>query len=161
MSIITVIKLNHLGLETYRYQARLIAINQEKIVLEAFFDRDRTQVGKIVLNRGDRFVETYFTDRWYNIFEIFHREDNHIKCWYCNVTTPAVLEDNRLFYKDLALDLLVYQDGQQEVLDEEEFKNLPLDTDTRYKAQQALNELQELFLQKVQKDRYGHKNILR
>ena len=47
-------------------------------------------------------------------------------------------------YVDLALDLLVYPDGRQLVLDEDEFQALSLDTATHVKAQAALNELQRL-----------------
>lgn len=145
MPTITVIKLDHAGNETYRYQGRLLAQSVDKVVLEAFFDREDTPVGKVVLSRGDRFIETYYSNRWYNIFEVHDREDDSIKCWYCNISAPAAIENNQVSYKDLGLDLLVYQDGQQVVLDEEEFSKLPLDQETSTKALTALAELRSRF----------------
>jgi len=72
-------------------------------------------------------VEVYYTDRFYNIFEIHDRDDRYLKGWYCNVGPPAVMEaDNRLSYVDLALDLWVVPDGVQTELDEDEFAALDL-----------------------------------
>ena len=148
MPTIIVIKLDHTGAEIHRYQGRLLEKSRTKIVLEAFFDREDTPVGDVILSRGDRFVETYFTDHWYNIFEVHAKEDDSIKCWYCNIGSPVVVTDNQIAYKDLALDLLVYKDGRQVILDEEEFKKLFLDENTTAEVQAALNELRELFSRK-------------
>jgi hypothetical protein len=98
------------------------------------------------LRKGDRFIETYYTDRWYNIYEIHDLDDNRLKGWYCNVARPAVLEsENELSYVDLALDLWVASDGTQTILDEDEFAALDLDTETRKRARKALEELQARF----------------
>jgi len=53
---------------------------------------------------------------------------------------------NEISYVDLALDLWVAPDGTQTVLDENEFAALNLDTETRYQARAALEELQARFL---------------
>ena len=99
-----------------------------------------------VLRQGDRFVETFYTDRWYNIFEIHDLEDDRIKGWYCNVGCPAVREaDDRLSYVDLALDLWVAPDGLQTVLDEAEFIALQLDGETRRAAKAGLEGLKKVF----------------
>ena len=96
--------------------------------------------------QGDRFIETYYTDRWYNIFEVHDREDDRLKGWYCNIAKPAVMEaGERISYVDLALDLWVAPDGTQTVLDEDEFAALALDAETRSKALRGLEELQALF----------------
>lgn len=100
----------------------------------------------IFLKNNDRFVEIFYTDRWYNIFEMHDRDDDRVKGWYCNVGRPAVLEaDDRLSYVDLTLDLWVAPDGTQTVLDEDEFAALDLDAETRQQARAALEELQKLF----------------
>lgn len=145
MSTITVVKLDHSGVETYRYQGQLLERSSNRLVLEAFFDRDDTRVDKIIFKRGDRFIETYYTDRWYNILEIHDKDDDSIKCWYCNISFPAFITDNELYYRDLALDLLIYTDGRQVILDESEFKKLPLDENTIMRAQAALFELRRKF----------------
>ena len=81
----------------------------------------------ITLKRNDRFVETFYSDRWYNIFEIYDRDDDHFKGWYCNIGKPAIIEDDFVSYVDLALDLWVSADGTQTVLDEDELEELNLD----------------------------------
>jgi hypothetical protein len=140
-----VIKLNHLGQETWRYSGEVLKQTPSLLVLEAFFDREKTLVGDLVLMRGDRFIEYYYNDRWYNIFEIQDLTNHNIKGWYCNISYPAIFSTRYVTYQDLALDLLVYPTGQQVVLDEDEFETLPLSPFDRKKARQSLNELQQIF----------------
>ena len=142
---ITVIKQDYLGNETWRYAGNLIARQENKIVIEAYFDREDTPVGEITLSRGDHFVETYYSHRWYNIYEIYGKESGEVKCWYCNIGHPAVITNNTVSYRDLALDLLVYPDGKQVVLDEDEFSALSLTREVQSAARKALVELQEKF----------------
>jgi hypothetical protein len=143
MEQIIVIKLDYAGRETYRYSGWLIEAKNHVITVEAFFDRLDTRVDDIVLLKGDRFVEYYFNNRWYNILEVHDRSSDHVKCWYCNISYPAILIDNSLSYRDLALDLLVYPDGRQVILDRDEFEKLPLQSEITDNALKGLNELQE------------------
>ncbi len=100
----------------------------------------------VVLKRDDRFVEEFYFDRWYNIFKIYDRDDNHLKGWYCNVARPAVLDElDAISYVDLGLDLWVSAEGKQTVLDEDEFEALKLDAETHALAKKGLMELQALF----------------
>jgi protein associated with RNAse G/E len=145
MKTITVIKQNYRGLESWRYKGNLISRSPEEIVIEAYFDREDTEVAGIILQRGDRFIETYSSDRWYNIFEIQEQSSGKLKLWYCNVGYPAVITEYSIAYRDLALDLLVYPDGRQVVLDEDEFDALPLPPEVQNAARQALLELQDKF----------------
>ncbi len=143
---ITVYKRNLAGEVTWQYTGQLLRRKPEAVLLEAPFNLPDTPFMGTLLKKNDRFVETFFTDRWYNIFEIHDRDDDRIKGWYCNIGTPAVLEaDDRLSYVDLALDLWVAPDGKQTVLDEDEFEALDLDSATRSKARLALVELLRLF----------------
>lgn len=142
---LSVIKLNPQGEETWRYRGRLLRQEGTAIILEAFFDRPDRDFHGMFLGLGDRFVETYYSDRWYNVFEIHARQDDSLRGWYCNVATPARLEDDRLSYHDLALDLLVFPDGRQLVLDEDEFALLEIPTELRLEARQGLAGLQALF----------------
>lgn len=142
---VVVIKRNIDGQETWRYDGRILERGQNWLLLEAFFNRQDTPFHGIILARGDRFLETYYSDRWYNIFEIHDRLSGDLKGWYCNVTKPALFEDTQVSYIDLALDLLVFPDQTQLVLDEDEFARLPIDPSTRQKALAALQELQTLF----------------
>jgi protein associated with RNAse G/E len=142
---ITIIKLDHTGKETWRYFGELIELNNHFVTIEAFFDRADIEFHGMTLAFGDRFIETYYFERWYNIFEIFDKADNHLKGWYCNVSSPAQFQNNTISYKDLALDLLVFPNGHQIILDEDEFNAINLGEFERSKAMEALSELQTKF----------------
>ncbi len=146
---ITVLKRNPEGEVTWHYQGRLLRREPNALVLEARFNRQDTPFMGIVLKENDRFIETFYTDRWYNIFEIYDRDDGRMKGWYCNIGRPAVLEGGTVSYVDLALDLWVSPDGRQTVLDEDEFLGLGLDAETRAKALAALGELKAYFMNKL------------
>ena len=136
-------KKNLEGEVTYEYEGKLLNRAVNSVTLEAFFDREDRPFMDVVLKKGDRFVESYFSDRWYNIFEIHDRDDGKIKGWYCNIGLPAEFEDGVVSYVDLALDLWVSPDGKQTVLDQDEFDALNLD---RKLSKGALNGLSELRL---------------
>lgn len=139
-------KKNPAGEVTYEYEGALISRDETSIILEALFDRADTPFMDVILKTGDRFVEYYYTDRWYNIFAVHDREDKKIKGWYCNIGMPAVIEDSVVSYIDLALDLWVSTDGTQTVLDEDEFEQLGLNEEIRAGALRGLDELKQLFL---------------
>ncbi len=140
---VDVIKLNVEGQETWRYPGRVLRQWPQAVLLEAAFNRADLPFHGITFGRGDRFVEAYYSDRWYNIFEIHDRQDDQLKGWYCNVCRPADFRDSQISYVDLALDLLVFPDGRQLVLDEDEFAALCLDVKTRTQARAALAELRQ------------------
>jgi predicted RNA-binding protein associated with RNAse of E/G family len=149
MTSVTVIKRNHLGDELWRYTGLLIDRAGNTICLEAPFNGKKVAVMGTTIKRGDLFFETYYTDRWYNVYEIHDREDGGLKGWYCNIGKPAVMEgEDLLSYVDLALDLWVAPDGKQTVLDEDEFLELDLDPGTRAQALDGMKELQMLFQKK-------------
>jgi predicted RNA-binding protein associated with RNAse of E/G family len=146
MEPIVVVKRNHVGQELMRYTGALLENGGDFVRLEARFDRADMPFQDTVFRLDDRFVETYYTARWYNIFEIHDRDDNHIKGWYCNLGRPMVWDaPGVISYIDLALDLWVSSDGRQTVLDEDEYEALGLDEPTRAQVQAALAELQALF----------------
>ena len=143
---IKVQKKNPAGKLTYEYEGEVLNRDEHSIVLEALFDRADMPFMDVVFKNGDRFVEYYFTDRWYNIFAVHDREDGKVKGWYCNIGKPAVIEDGTVSYVDLALDLWVSSDGKQTVLDEDEFQELEISDELRSNALKGLAELQDLFL---------------
>ena len=142
---ITVLKKNLAGDVTWQYDGKIVRQEANAVILEALFNRPDTPFMDIVLKENDRFVETFYSDRWYNIFEIYDRDDGRIKGWYCNIGKPAVIEDGVVSYVDLALDLWVSVDGKQTVLDEDEFNALKLDTKLEQQALIALQELRYYF----------------
>jgi uncharacterized protein len=139
-------KKNPAGQVTYEYEGLMLSRDEHSITLEAFFDRADMPFVDTVLRTGDRFVEYYYNDRWYNIFEVHDRDDERIKGWYCNVCRPAVFEDGIVSYVDLALDLWVSSNGQQTVLDEHEFAELKVSEEWKAGALQGLDELKQFFL---------------
>ncbi len=146
---ITVVKRDAMGKEVWHYTGTLLSRRDNKIVLEARFRPPDLPFMGTIFREGDRFVETYYTDRWYNIFEIHDRDDDRLKGWYCNIGRPAVLEaEDRLSYDDLALDLWISPEGFQTILDEDEFTALDLDKQTRRQARAAIEELKSRFKRK-------------
>jgi predicted RNA-binding protein associated with RNAse of E/G family len=123
------------------YAGQLVERTPESIVLEARFERESVDLGCVVLERHDRFIEHFFTDRWYNIFEIHSVHDDHLKGWYCNITRPAACEGQIIEQVDLALDIWINPDGSYHLLDHDEFAALDLDRATRLRARQAVGEL--------------------
>ncbi len=144
---VMVIKLDTGRRETWRYDGIVLRRWPDAVLLEAHFNRDDRLFHGMPFGRGDRFLEMYYSDRWYNIYELHDRDDDHLKGWYCNVTRPAEFSDGQVAYVDLALDLLVFPDGRQLVLDEDEFAELKLDAATQARARAALEELKDLFHQ--------------
>lgn len=143
--VVDVIKLNSRREETWRYRATVLQRPPGAVLIEARFNRDDMPFHGIIFGRGDRFVELYYSERWYNIFEIHDRMDDHLKGWYCNVSRPAEVTVGTISYVDLALDLLVFPDGHALVLDEDEFAALELPMDEESQALDALAELKALF----------------
>lgn len=143
---IKVQKKNPAGEVVYEYEGDEIRRDDTSIVLEALFTRDDMPFQEVTFKKGDRFVEYYYSDRWYNIFAIYDRDDGQIKGWYCNIGKPAVIEDGVVSYVDLALDLWVSANRAQAVLDEDEFAALELTGELRASALTGLNELKQLFL---------------
>lgn len=145
MSRIKVLKKNPAEEVVWQYEGEVLRRAENEITLEALFNRDDMPFMDITLKRNDRFVETFYADRWYNIFEIYDRDDGKFKGWYCNIGKPAVIAEDFVSYIDLALDLWVSADGSQTVLDEDELEALSLDEELLQKVCDSLKELQEVI----------------
>ncbi len=142
---ITVRKLNLAHELTWSYSGQVLERSAETIKLEARFNRDTMDLGYAVFERNDRFVERFFADRWYNIFEIHSAQDDHLKGWYCNIVKPATFQVDVIEQVDLALDVWINPDGSYLILDQDEFDLLELDTETRHHARRAVGELIHLL----------------
>lgn len=145
MPVMKILKKNLADEVIWQYDSKVLRRDETSITVEAFFNREDMPFQEIILKRNDRFVETFFTDKWYNIFEIYDRDDGKLKGWYCNITKPAIIEDGSVSYVDLALDLWVSADGKRKVLDEDELEELGLDEDLKQKAFAGLQELEQYF----------------
>lgn len=143
---IKVQKKNPAGEVKHEYEGVLLSHDEHSVKLEALFDREDMPFMDVVFKKGDRFIEYYYTDRWYNIFVIHDRDDERVKGWYCNIGMPAVFEDGIVSYVDLALDLWVSARGELTVLDEDEFEKLHLDEELKSAARRGMDELKSLFV---------------
>jgi predicted RNA-binding protein associated with RNAse of E/G family len=145
---ITVHKLNEKGQEVWRYEGEVLQRTENRVTLQAHFDHDDLDFHRLQLRRGDRFIETFYNDRWYNIFSIYDVEDDHHKGWYCNITRPARIEIDHVYADDLALDLIVTPDGESLVMDEDEFAELEISSEEQQKARETLAELTAMAVDK-------------
>jgi hypothetical protein len=139
-----VYKLNEQGQTVWQYPAEVLERGPNFVRLEAFFNRDDTDFGFATFKRGDRFVEYFYSDRWYNIFAVYDRDDGALKGWYCNICRPAVIGETAVHCEDLALDLWVTPSGQTTLLDVEEFNTLDLPPTEQRAAWTAVETLQNL-----------------
>jgi protein associated with RNAse G/E len=140
---LTVYKLDHNGHEVWQYPARVLERGLNHVRLEAFFNRDNMDLGYTVFKRGDRFIETFYEDRWYNVFAVYDLEGGGLKGWYCNICRPAEITTTTVRCDDLALDVWITPDGQSVVLDEDEFATLIISEHDRACARDALLSLLE------------------
>lgn len=144
MSQLTVHKLDHNGVHVWQYPARELARDAHSVRLEAFFSRGDIDLGFSTFARGDRFIEYFYNDRWYNIFAVHAGNSERLKGWYCNICRPAYLGETEIRCEDLALDLWAEPEGEMVVLDEAEFAALPLTPGERENSLRALHALQQM-----------------
>lgn len=140
-SYLTVRKILPDGNEAMRYQGRVLERTARSVTIEAFFARPEVRLPCVTFRTGDRLIEHFYTDRWYNIFELYDVSGGHLKGWYCNIARPAVIDATSILWFDLALDVWVSPAGDVIVLDEDEFVALALDAATQQAARAAVAEL--------------------
>lgn len=146
---ITVVKNDHLGNEILRYTGTVIERQHHMICLDAVFSRGDVVTSYATFSKGDRMREWFYSDRWYNIFELHAFDDDRLKGWYCNITRPALFEDGCIIADDLALDLFITPQGKITLLDVDEFQALNLSTDERTHAQNAVEMIKQQVLERM------------
>ncbi|MFW6235098.1 MAG: DUF402 domain-containing protein [Spirochaetota bacterium] len=142
----TVYKLNEHGVEKLHYPATCISHDAVAghITVEAIFSIDSADGGAFRLQKGDRMVEYFFSDRYYNVFEVSD-PDGSLKGYYCNITRPASISESEIRADDLALDISVDAAGNYRVLDREEFDALSLSESERAAALEAADSLIDMI----------------
>jgi protein associated with RNAse G/E len=152
MRIITVHLLKPGKGATITYHGELLAAEPDHLLIHARWERPAIDLGYVTFETGDHFYEHYYTERWYNIFEI-HDEGRKLKGWYCNVTRPANVDGDVITSEDLELDLYVPPDRRSPLrLDLDEFEARGLDTSdppAHTAALAALDELEQMALSGV------------
>lgn len=143
----TILKIDAAGGVVLSYPGRCVTRGPDHITVEAFFAlRDRLELGYTVFERGDRMVEHFFSDRWYNVFECHAVGSDALRGWYCNVARPAIIDDVAVDVRqtDLALDVWVAPDRTITILDEDEFAALHLTEQEVAAARGAVAEIRSL-----------------
>ena len=144
-TMITVVKLNPLREAKVQYQGEVLERLAHEVIISAYWSREAKDLGYTIFEPGDRFIEYYYSDRCYNIFDIADK-DGVRKGWYCNIAEPAVLFDERIEQVDLYLDVWVSSRGKILVLDEDEFAaDTTLSDEQRSKAREGLQALLTLI----------------
>jgi hypothetical protein len=139
--MITIIKLDPAGAEKIRYTGIILAQFAYGLIIGATWTRPDLDLGYTCFETGDRFVEYYYTNRWFNIFAIANKEGIQ-KGWYCNIAEPACISTDTITQVDLYLDVWVNLAGQVHLLDEDEFEAATiLNEQQRLGARQGLQEL--------------------
>ncbi len=118
--MITVIKQDVKGTEKLRYQGNILQWLPTGIVIQAQWTLPTKELSYARFEPGDTFTEYYYSDRWYNIFDILDIQGQR-KGWYCNVAQPAMIFDDHIEQIDLLLDVWVNPQGEPLLLDEDEF----------------------------------------
>lgn len=103
------------------WKCRIVERNGPLLVIVGQFELDVTHPDLGFIKRGTISHETFWLDRWYNVFR-FHDPDGELRNFYCNVTMPPTFEDGVLDYVDLDIDVLVWKDMSYKVLDLDEFE---------------------------------------
>jgi hypothetical protein len=129
-----------------RYPGRLLYGNRLVTVLGTRWRHPLVDLEYVVLEPDDRWLEIFYADRWYNVFEIYAAQ-GRLKGWYCNITRPTRLEEDEVVWEDLALDVWGEPDQRPLVLDRDEFAALILDPPERAAAEAALVRLLNRFRQ--------------
>ena len=103
------------------WSAHLVERSESHILLEGYFESEVRHPELGVIAKGTRSVETFFFDRWYNYFS-FYEPTREFRNHYINISMPPQMSDDAIDYVDLDIDVIVWPDGQIEVLDEQEFR---------------------------------------
>jgi len=142
MTDVTVYKCDHQGVVKLSYPGTVLERGDGWVCIEAIFQHDSVDIGVVTFNRGDRMVEWFYADRYYNIFQLEDGNTRRIKGWYCNITRPATITEDRIAADDLALDVFFAPDGTMTVLDEDEFSAVLISDDEREHVKNAVTALQ-------------------
>jgi predicted RNA-binding protein associated with RNAse of E/G family len=116
---VTVTKLSWRGETVYSWGGEAVARGPGYVTLRAVWKGPGTvRVAEdVVFERGDIFYEHYYDGKPYGLWQVLTPDERTLKCWYCNISTPAHVNDDTITFRDLLLDVLLLPDGTCRVLD--------------------------------------------
>lgn len=116
---VTIVKLRPDGSEAIRYPGVAVDAPAGWVAARAPWEQRRVDLGYLVFDPNDIFLEYFALAEPFNVFAIYTHEGVH-KGWYCNVTHPSWIEETTIYWHDLYIDVVAYPDGKLIVLDEDE-----------------------------------------
>jgi len=117
---VDIVKLKPDGSEAIRYPGSVIASPSGWVAVQAPWGQRRVDLGYLVFEPNDIFLEFFSLREPLNVFSIF-THDGVLKGWYCNVTRPSWVSDRTIYWHDLYIDVVAYPDDARPlVLDEDE-----------------------------------------
>lgn len=145
VTTITITKNDHNGKTAFEYPMQIVEQGADWICLEGHFNISKSyDLGVFTIETGDRSVEWFYSNRYYNIFRLYRGDSDQLKGFYCNITRPAIITTTTVTADDLALDILVSPTGEIVLHDEDEFKALNLTADERKHALEAVETIRHL-----------------
>lgn len=146
MTVYTIHKHDHNGVPVWQYHGTLDLQTANTVCVHAHFGtlkgRD-VDIDVVTFRVGDLMTEWFYSDRWYNVFQIDDVDHGHVKGWYCNISRPAMFYADYLTHDDLALDVFVRPDGTIDLLDEDEFALIDISDTERRTAWDAVAQIRE------------------
>ena len=118
------VKIIHYTLENkaiYLTPGTIIKIDDEKIyIIRRIFKSHGVHDGLNIEKKPGDYALTYLTEgSWWLIHE-YYRENGEYLGMYCNINTPIEIWGNRIYYIDLAVDIVKDVEGNIRVLDIDE-----------------------------------------
>lgn len=147
MTDFTIHKCDAAGNITLTYSGDLVAHGEDYVCVCAIYKEATRDLGYVVFKQGDIFTEWFYSNCWYNVFEVVDVDDGRLKGYYCNFTRPAVMSAVSVKADDLELDLFVWPDGTWVLLDEDEYAALALSIQEREQVEAARQQILQLVAQ--------------
>ena len=138
--MINVQKINPDGSVKIEYTGTLRERTEEYLSIDTGWSRERLDLGYVLFERDDVWVETFYFHKWFNIFRIADKGGS-LKGFYANVTNPPEISDGLIRWRDLALDIWIRPDGGHIILDEDEFEEMGPTRNERKMADIAVKEV--------------------
>ncbi|MGA1794180.1 MAG: DUF402 domain-containing protein [Thermoplasmatota archaeon] len=133
-------KINPDGSVKIEYTGTLRERTDDFISIDTGWSREPLDLGYVLFEPDDIWVETFYFHKWFNIFRIADRE-GILKGFYANVTYPPEISDGLIKWRDLAIDIWVRSDGGHIILDEDEFEEMEPTQREREMAAAAVSEV--------------------
>ena len=100
------------------YRCRLLERSAERVVL-LYETTEQHVIDKLVLPKGTSTIGFFWTGRPYNVYHWVSPAGETLG-YYFNIVEETVIQDDRLSYRGMIVDVISYPDGSFCILDEDE-----------------------------------------